>query len=280
MATKNILRVIKIGGNIIDDAAKTQQFLDQFVAIPGAKILVHGGGVLATQLAAQLDIPQTMIDGRRVTNAETLRIAVMVYAGWVNKNIVAQLYARDCPAIGICGADGNAILSEKRPVREVDFGLVGDIKTIHTERFNAWLATGLAPVVAPITHDGNGQLLNTNADSIAQEIAKSLSKAYRVELVFGFDKQGVMVEENGVETVLPTLNKKQYKQLKADQTIHSGMIPKLDNAFSALENGVQKIIVGKLLFWQKHQPEYRNCRTNKRQSQPPRWPQYCSKNRQ
>ncbi len=244
MANRNVLRVIKIGGNIIDHPDKTAFFLEQFAAIPGAKILVHGGGVLATQLAEQLNIPQTLIDGRRITDAETLRIAVMVYAGWVNKSMVAQLYALDCPAIGLCGADGDAIRAEKRPVRDIDYGLVGDVKKINVELFDAWLAKGLAPVVAPITHDGNGQLLNTNADTIAQEIAKSLSKAFKVELIFGFDKAGVLMQEDGVEKVIPQLNKKQFLALKAENVIHGGMIPKLENAFSALESGVNKIIIG------------------------------------
>jgi acetylglutamate kinase len=244
MGKKNILRVIKIGGNIIDHPEKVAHFLDQFAAIPGAKILVHGGGVLATQLAEQLGIPQTLVEGRRITDAETLRIAVMVYAGWVNKNLVAQLYARECPAIGICGADGDAIRAERRPARTVDYGWVGDVKKVHVELLDAWLAKGLAPVVAPVTHDGQGQLLNTNADTIAQEIAKSLSKAFKVELIYGFEKEGVLVQENGTETVLPQLNKRLFAQLKADQTITGGMIPKLDNAFTALENGVQKIVVG------------------------------------
>jgi acetylglutamate kinase len=244
MSKKNILRVIKIGGHILDDPMRLSKFLSAFAQLPDAKILVHGGGKLATQLANELGVPQTMIDGRRVTDAETLRIAVMVYAGWINKQLVAQLSALGCPALGVCGADGDVLRAHKRVHPTIDFGWVGDIDLVNTTILDSWLGRGLIPVVAPITHDGQGQLLNTNADTIAREIAQALSKAFHVELIFGFEKSGVLMDMDDPDSSIDLLNLAKYKTLKAQSLISDGMIPKLDNAFGALEKGVRRVVVG------------------------------------
>ena len=244
------LTVIKIGGNIIDDDKKLSSFLKEFASIKSQKILIHGGGKLATKLAEQLNIPQQIVNGRRITDAETLKIVTMVYAGYINKNIVAQLQANGENAIGICGADSNAILAHKRgsgsPLGEsIDYGFVGDIDQIDTFLLSNFLDQEISIVVAPITHDGKGQLLNTNADTIAQEIAKALSKTYEVELIYSFEKAGVLSDVDDEETLIKEINTESYKQLKKSGAIFAGMIPKLDNAFAALNSGVKKVIIGK-----------------------------------
>ena len=239
------LLVIKIGGNIIDDADKLTAFLEMFAAIPGEKILVHGGGKLATRMAEQMGIPQQMVDGRRITDAETLKIVTMVYAGYINKNIVAQLQSHQCNAIGVCGADGNAIQGHKRARGDIDYGFAGDIDRVDPAFFDNLLGQGLSVVVAPITHDHKGQLLNTNADTIAQEIAVALSADHAVSLIYGFEKNGVLMNADDDNTTIARIDPASYRQLKADQTIFAGMIPKLDNAFAALDKGVQKVIIGK-----------------------------------
>lgn len=241
----NKLVVIKIGGQIIDDNEKLSSFLKKFAALPSAKILVHGGGKLATEMAAQLNIPQQMTEGRRITDAETLKVVTMVYAGLINKNIVAQLQALDTNAIGLSGADGNVIMAHKRIHSVTDFGFVGDIDQVNTSFLKSMLEIGLVPVLAPVTHDGKGQLLNTNADTIAQEIARSLSADYEVELVYSFEKKGVMLDVNDESTVIHQLNASSYLELKKEGKIFAGMIPKLDNAFTALDHGVNKVIIGK-----------------------------------
>lgn len=239
------LVVIKIGGQIIDDHEKLSSFLKKFAAIPSAKILVHGGGKLATEMAAQLNIPQQMTEGRRITDAETLKVVTMVYAGLINKNIVAQLQALGSNAIGLSGADGNVIMAHKRIHSVTDFGFVGDIDLVNTKFLKSMLHIALVPVMAPVTHDGKGQLLNTNADTIAQEIARSLSTDYEVELVYSFEKKGVMLDVNDESTVIHKLNASSYLELKKEGKVFAGMIPKLDNAFAALDHGVNKVIIGK-----------------------------------
>lgn len=239
------LIVIKIGGNIIDDENRLAGFLQSFAAVEGHKVLVHGGGKLATKLAATLGVEQQMVDGRRITDAETLKIVTMVYAGYINKNIVAQLQLAGCNAIGLSGADGNAILAHKRTGQEVDYGFVGDVDSVNTTLFSNLLSQNITIVAAPITHNGQGQLLNTNADTIAQEIARALSNAYEVTLVYSFEKPGVLLDAEDDTTVIKTINPAEYERLKAEKLIFAGMIPKLDNAFSALRSGVRKVIIGK-----------------------------------
>ncbi len=239
------LIVIKIGGNIIDNDEKLSLFLREFASVGGKKILVHGGGKLATKLADQLGVQQQLVDGRRITDSETLKIVTMVYAGHINKNIVAELQGLNQNAIGITGADGNCIRAHKRIHASIDYGYVGDVDSINDEFLINLLESDITIVIAPITHDGNGQLLNTNADTIAQEIAKSLSKKYNVQLVYSFEKNGVLLNVNDENSVIKEINSSSYKKLKQEQAIFAGMIPKLDNAFTALDNGVKKVIIGK-----------------------------------
>ncbi|MFT3826834.1 MAG: acetylglutamate kinase [Chitinophagaceae bacterium] len=241
----NNLYVIKIGGNIIDDAAKLTAFLQDFAKLPGKKILVHGGGKLATKMAAELNIPQQMVDGRRITDTETLKIVTMVYAGLINKNIVAQLQANGCNAIGLSGADGNVIQAHKRTNANTDYGFVGDVDAVNNSLLNSLLQQDIAVVLAPITHDKKGQLLNTNADTIAQETARALSAQYLVSLIYSFEKSGVLLDANNDDTVIPAITPEYYQELKAAQKIFAGMIPKLDNAFAALNSGVYRVIIGK-----------------------------------
>lgn len=247
-AAKEALYVVKIGGNIIDDAAKLEHFLKQFSSIKGKKILVHGGGKLATQLAKDLGIEQEMVEGRRITNAATLKIVTMVYAGYINKNIVAQLQATGSNAIGFTGADANLIKAHKRLAsasKGIDYGFVGDVDQVNTAAIEPLLAQDISIVIAPITHDGNGQLLNTNADTIAQSIATAMGSLYQVSLLYCFEKSGVLLDANDDNTVIPLINQSYFKKLKEEQLIFAGMIPKLDNAFAALEKGVNKVIIGK-----------------------------------
>jgi len=239
------LLVIKIGGNIIDDEKKLSSFLKEFASIQGKKILVHGGGKLATRLAEQIGIQQQLVDGRRITDAETLKIVTMVYAGYINKNIVASLQALGVQAIGVCGADGNLIRAHKRVHPTIDYGYVGDVDAINDEFLKHLLNNNLSVVIAPITHNSDGQLLNTNADTIAQEVAKAMSAHYQVNLVYSFEKNGVLLNVEDENSVIPEINPASYKKLKEDRTIFAGMIPKLDNAFTALQSGVEKVIIGK-----------------------------------
>jgi acetylglutamate kinase len=239
------LFVIKIGGNIIDDEIKLSSFLTGFAGIRGKKILVHGGGKLATRLSDQLGVEQKLVDGRRITDAETLKIVTMVYAGYINKTIVAKLQAHQCSAIGLCGADGNAVLAHKRQHHMIDYGFVGDVDAINVPLISNLLDQEIAIVFAPITHDQRGQLLNTNADTIAQELAKGLSREYDVSLVYSFEKSGVLTDATDDTTVIAEITPAYYGQLKAEQKIFAGMIPKLDNAFAALNSGVKKVIIGK-----------------------------------
>lgn len=239
------LFVVKIGGNIIDDETKLAAFLTTFAALPGKKILIHGGGKLATRLAEEMNVPQQMVDGRRITDAETLKIVTMVYAGYINKNVVAQLQARGANAIGLSGADGNVIQAHKRVHPTLDYGFVGDVDKVNAPLLKALLDQNLAIVLAPITHDKQGLLLNTNADTIAQETAKGLSGHFDVQLIYSFEKSGVLLDANDDNTVISAINPAYYQQLKAEQKIFAGMIPKLDNAFAALNSGVKKVIIGK-----------------------------------
>ena len=239
------LYVIKIGGNIIDDENRLVSFLQLFAEVEGKKILVHGGGKLATQLAEKMGIQQQMIDGRRVTDAETLKIVTMVYAGYINKNIVAILQANHCQAIGLSGADGNLILSHKRKHPTIDYGFVGDVDTVNISLVKKLIDENIAVVIAPITHNGQGILLNTNADTIAQEVAKAATKYYETTLIYSFERAGVLLDVENEASVIPVLAREEYEELKNNQQIFAGMIPKLDNAFAALAQGVNKVVIGK-----------------------------------
>ncbi|MDO6596237.1 acetylglutamate kinase [Oceanihabitans sp. 2_MG-2023] len=239
------LKIIKIGGNIIDNDDALQEFLNAFARITGPKILVHGGGKLATRLAQKMKVEVNMIDGRRVTDAGTLDIITMVYAGKINKNVVAQLQANNCNAIGFSGADGNTIVSNKRLVKNIDYGFVGDVKEVNTEILVLLLNNAITPVFCAITHDENGQLLNTNADTIASELAIGLSTVFKTELYYCFEKNGVLEHVEDDDSVIENINTATYKTLVENKVIFEGMLPKLNNCFHAIHHHVQKVCIGK-----------------------------------
>jgi acetylglutamate kinase len=241
---KEKLNIIKIGGNVIDDENALQLFLYQFSQLEGRNILIHGGGKIATRLAEDLGIKQTMVDGRRITDKDTLNIVTMTYAGLINKNIIARLQSFGCNAIGLSGADGNVIRSKKRGGAEIDYGFVGDVEAVNAKLIKGFIDLNLSLVFCAITHDKNGLLLNTNADTIAQEIASALSSSYEVSLIYSFEKEGVLLDVNDNASVINTLDRKYYSELKAAEKIFAGMIPKLDNAFKSIESGVAKVIIG------------------------------------
>ena len=237
------LTIVKVGGKIVEEPESLKKLLKDFSLIAGYKILVHGGGRSATQLAEKLGVESKMVDGRRITDEETLKIVTMVYGGLVNKNIVAELQALKIDAIGLCGADMNVILSEKRKVTDIDYGFVGDVKEVNSPALTELINQGYVPVLAPLTHDGKGNLLNTNADTIAGETAKALAYDFNVRLIYCFEKQGVLRNENDDSSVIPNLNKALYAEYKEAGIIQGGMIPKLDNAFQALAAGVKEVII-------------------------------------
>lgn len=237
------LTIIKVGGKIVEEPDTLSKLLDDFASISGYKLLVHGGGRSATKIASQLGIESKMVNGRRVTDAETLKIVTMVYGGLVNKNIVAGLQARNINAVGLTGADMNAILSDKRPVKDVDYGFVGDVKKVNGEMLSELISKGIVPVMAPLTHDGKGNILNTNADTIAGETAKGLSSYFDVTLVYCFEKKGVLSDENDDNSVIKVITPDLFKKYVDEGVIQGGMIPKLENSFSAIENGVCKVII-------------------------------------
>lgn len=239
------LYVIKIGGNIVDNPTLLTECLTAFSTLKGQAILVHGGGKLATQLAKDMGVAQTMVEGRRITDAETLKIVTMVYAGYINKNIVAQLQALGVNAMGLTGADGNLISAHKRTGATIDYGFVGDVDGVNETLITQLLTTNTKLVVAPITHNGLGQLLNTNADTIAQSIATGMSKHFEVHLIYGFEREGVLSDVNDPSSVIAFIDRPVYGTLKDQKVIFEGMIPKIDNAYLALEGGVQSVIIGK-----------------------------------
>lgn len=241
---KEPLYIIKVGGNIIDDDVKLKSFLTSFAQVKGKKILVHGGGKLATNLASELNIPQQLIDGRRITDRETLKVVTMVYAGYINKNIVATLNSLNSTSIGLSGADAGFIKAHKRVHPSIDYGYVGDIDAINTSILTSLMNLNLTLVIAPITQDENGQLLNTNADTIAQEISKAMSKIMETTLVYSFEKKGVLMNIDDENSFIPMIDQAIFEQLKKEKSIFAGMIPKLDNAFEAIKNGVYKVIIG------------------------------------
>jgi acetylglutamate kinase len=247
------LTVVKIGGNVIDNPGKLRSFLKDFSALPGLKILVHGGGKVATQLSDELGIEAKLIEGRRVTDKESLRVVTMVYAGLINKNIVAQLQAFQCNPVGLSGADGNLIRAKKRPVKVnasgeklIDYGFVGDLndESVNSHQMIKLLESGLIPVFSAITHDGKGQLLNTNADTIASAIAVAMTGYFLVSLVYCFEKKGVLTDVSDDHSIIREINRQKYLRLKAEGIIYEGMVPKLDNAFQAITNGVNEVFVG------------------------------------
>ncbi|MDY0779221.1 acetylglutamate kinase [Tenacibaculum sp. IB213877] len=238
------LKIIKIGGNIIDNPILLDEFLSDFSKLDSPKILVHGGGKLASELSLKMGIAPNLINGRRVTDTETLDIITMVYAGKINKQIVAKLQANQCNALGFSGADGNSIIAKKRPITDIDYGFVGDVTKVNTELIEMLLLNGVSPVFCAISHDENGQLLNTNADTIATELAIALASKYNVELLYCFEKNGVLRNVEDESSVITKINQQQYDNLKAEKVIHSGMLPKIDNCFYAVNNGVKKVSIG------------------------------------
>lgn len=244
---KKQLYIIKIGGNIVDDEKALTSFLSSFAKLKSKKILVHGGGKIATKIGDSLNIESKYVEGRRITDADTIDLVTMVYGGLINKKIVARLQSLACNAIGITGADANLVPASRRPVAEIDYGWVGDVNSsqIKIEHWHMLLDNALTPVIAPLTHDGKGNMLNTNADTMAQEVAKALSANYEVHLIYSFEKEGVLLDVNNENSLVPSINPATYKKLKDENKIFAGMIPKLDNAFEALKSGVKKVIIGK-----------------------------------
>ncbi len=239
------LKVIKIGGNIIDDKDVLHEFLSTFSKLKGPKILVHGGGKLATKLATKLEIPVKIQDGRRLTDRDTLEVITMVYAGKVNKNIVAKLQASHCNTIGFTGADGNTIWSKKRSMSPIDFGYVGDIEGVNTGVLQILLNQNITPVFCAITHDVKGQLLNTNADTIASALSVAFAKSYRVELFYCFEKKGVLENVEDENSLVKEINFSNYQDLIDSGVVSEGMLPKLKNSFYAIEHDVKKVCIGK-----------------------------------
>ena len=237
------LKIIKIGGNVIDHEEKLQVFLAGFAKLPGEKVLVHGGGKLATDLSRTLGIEPKLVDGRRITDEETLVVVTMVYAGLINKNLVARLQAYGTNALGLTGADANIIPATKRKAGAIDYGFAGDVNTneLGGETLARFLEQGLTPVVAPITHDQQGHLLNTNADTIASSLAVALSKHFAVQLVYCFEKAGVLLDVQDDTSLIPHLTHPEYQRLKEQGVIAAGMIPKLDNAYAAIQAGVTSV---------------------------------------
>lgn len=238
--------VIKIGGNVIDDEKNLSSFLNDVAAIKEKKILVHGGGKIASKIGEQLGIAPNYVNGRRITDAATIDLVTMVYGGLVNKKIVAQLQSKTCNAIGLTGADAGIIPAVKRPVKEIDYGFVGDVtqNAIGTAALALMLNNGLTPVFAPLTHDGSGQVLNTNADTIASSLAVALSKQYQVRLIYCFEKKGVLEDAADNNSVITLINKDIYKYLLDNNKLFDGILPKIDNAFAAINNGVHEVIIG------------------------------------
>lgn len=238
------ITIIKIGGNVIDDEAVLQQVLEEFANVRGPKLLVHGGGKIASELSLKLGIQPQMVQGRRITDKESLKVVMMTYAGLVNKDIVARLQAIGCNALGLTGADANIIPAHKRKTGETDYGYVGDFNAedINAEQLKVFIEAGLTPVFCALTHDQHGSMLNTNADTLASGLAVSLAKHYRPRLIYCFEKQGVLLDSEDDATLIRELSYLHYQQLKDDGIIHNGMIPKLDNAFAARDKGVQVMI--------------------------------------
>lgn len=239
----NKLTLVKVGGKIVEDSETLKQLLSDFSKIEGHKVLVHGGGRSATALATKLGIESQMVNGRRITDEETLKVVTMVYGGLVNKQIVARLQSIGVNALGLTGADLNYMRSEKRPVKEVDYGFVGDVKEVNAGILADLIARGVVPVLAPLTHDNAGNMLNTNADTIAGEAAKALAKHFEVTLMYCFEKKGVLMSEADDESVIPEITPALFEKYVADGIINGGMIPKLENSFEAINAGVKQVVI-------------------------------------
>jgi len=240
------LIVVKIGGNIVDNPALLTSFLKDFTAVKGKKILVHGGGKVATKVAADLGIPTQMVEGRRVTDAASIKVVTAVYAGFINKSMVSQLQALGNRAWGVSGVDGALIPAQKRPVKSIDYGYVGDVlpQEVAVDGFDLLLQAGYSVVVAPITSSATGELLNTNADTIAQCVAVALSKRYCVQLIYVLEKKGVLRDIDNPDSVIKKIDYQSYQQLKAESVIFEGMLPKIENAFHAIQQGVDSVRIG------------------------------------
>ena len=241
---KQTLTIVKVGGAVVEDEVQLAQLLKDFSAIPGRKMLIHGGGRRATQVAASLGIESKMVGGRRITDAEMLNVVTMVYGGLVNKNLVARLQANGVNALGLTGADIDVIRSHKRPLKDgIDFGFVGDVDRADGQMLSRLIEAGITPVMAPLTHDGQGNILNTNADTIASETAKALASIYDVTLIYSFEKKGVLSNPDDDDSVIPSINRADFERYKADGTISGGMLPKIENALSAIDSGVSRVII-------------------------------------
>lgn len=261
-----MIKVVKIGGNVVDNPSLLREFVRDFAAMPGMKVLVHGGGVMASQMQKEMGMVPKMVEGRRVTDEETLKVVTMVYAGWCNKNIVALLQAEGCNAIGLTGADGNAIKASKRPPvhveslgEDVDYGYVGDVTadSVNAGFIYSLLEKGIVPVFNAINHDGEGNLLNTNADTIASSVAIAMAKyryssprevcsrceEYETDLIYCFEKDGVLYDNDDDSSVIPEIDREKFAQLKAEGRVADGMIPKLTNSFKAIDSGVARVII-------------------------------------
>lgn len=238
-----MIKVFKIGGNVVDNPEALARFVDDFAKIEGKKILVHGGGKEATRMSARLEIPTTMINGRRVTDRPTLDVVTMIYAGLVNKRVVSLLQAAGCNALGLTGADGNVVTAKRRPAEPVDYGYVGDISVdgVNSGFISSLLDMGVTPVFCAIMHDGAGTLLNCNADSVASAVAKAMAKTAPTELIYCFEKNGVLSDVNNPDSIIPEITAQNYSALRADGTVSAGMIPKIDNAFEAVAGGVSSV---------------------------------------
>lgn len=237
------ITVVKVGGAVVEDAEQLDRLLTAFSAIEGRKVLVHGGGRKATQMAKRLNIESRMVDGRRITDAAMLQVVTMVYGGLVNKTVVARLQAVGVNALGLTGADIDVIRSHKRPVKDIDYGFVGDVDRTDGEALHTLIEAGITPVMAPLTHDGHGNILNTNADTIASETAKALARHYDTTLIFCFEKQGVLADPDDDESVIPVITREDFARYVADGTVSGGMIPKIENAFRAIDAGVGRVII-------------------------------------
>lgn len=241
---KEKLTIVKVGGAVVEDELQLSQLLKDFSAIEGRKVLVHGGGRKATKMAERLGVETKMVNGRRITDAAMLEVVTMVYGGLVNKYLVAQLQANGINALGLTGADANVILSHKRPLKDgIDYGFVGDVDYVAHQTLAHLIEAGITPVMAPLTHDAEGHILNTNADTIASETAKALANSYDVTLIFSFEKKGVLSNPDDDDSVIPVITKEDFERYKADGTISGGMLPKIENALKAVEAGVSRVII-------------------------------------